>query len=577
MKRSLNYVFLWSSFMTLLVTSANALGAATGPAPQRALFVGASLTSRLPALTAFSIAQTGMRLQAERRTFGGTGLQRHLDLGLVDFFQQHDYDIIVLTSPRARPGRPDQSEALSQAVQAARRSGATVVLYERPVTQAAYEDYPETIAASRARQLDYLREHQVIPMPVDQAFALALADLPFETLFVEDRVHFTDAGWYLAMCVSHAVLRGRSPVGLPPFVTHNDDVTMTLAPELAARLQAWAWQAVQEANQVAEAENRPQAGKVLSSRHRRPRLQVRSPGSEWAAYASGAAVPVIARVHSIAAPLVRVEVLIDGDVVEALTQPPYRTLWQPPQDGTYQLRLRATDRDGRQARTDAVTLMVGELPPEPSRTAPTLTGLQWRELPIGAAIEVRLRGAKHEPAFASWRLMQGDVEVARCPDTAMRLQWTPSAAGLMDLHARARTDDGTEYRSESVLLVYDPPDRPAGPFLGQAMTIPGVLQLERFDHGGDGVGWSGGRRAKGPRADSGMMLFPLAERDWIVWAKSGNRWVYTVDVTAAGRYRPVLDAANRGREQGAKRIHLTCRATEQTVRFAVTATGSNTD
>ena len=61
------------------------------------------------------------------------------------------------------------------------------------------------------------------------------------------------------------------------------------------------------------------------------------------------------------------------------------------------------------------------------------------------------------------------------------------------------------------------------------------------------------------------------------WAKAGNRLVYTVDVAKAGRYRPVLDAANRGREPGAKRLHLTCRQTGQQVSFAVTATGSNTD
>jgi hypothetical protein len=74
-----------------------------------------------------------------------------------------------------------------------------------------------------------------------------------------------------------------------------------------------------------------------------------------------------------------------------------------------------------------------------------------------------------------------------------------------------------------------------------------------------------------------MMIFPLAERGWIIWAKAGNRMIYTVDVAEAGRYRPVLDAANRGREPGAKRLHLTCLDTGQSVRFAVSETGSNTD
>ena len=103
------------------------------------------------------------------------------------------------------------------------------------------------------------------------------------------------------------------------------------------------------------------------------------------------------------------------------------------------------------------------------------------------------------------------------------------------------------------------------------------MELEKFDHGGVGVAWDGGTKAKGPRADSGIMLFPLEEREWIIWAKAEDEMTYTVNVAQAGIYRPVLDAANRGREQGAKRLHLSHKASGQRVSFAVTPTGSNTD
>lgn len=571
-----------SLLATALVTAAGVvpatlMAADQTPAPQRVLFVGASLTSRLPSLAEFSLIQVGRRIQADAVMRGGTGLAKHIELGLLDHMAQHDYDVVVLTAPWAKH-TPQARAALSIAVERAENQGASVIIYDFPVTQATYQDRPETIATARTEMLAMAREHQIATLPVDRAFALALEQLPFEALFVEDRVHFTNAGWYLAMCVSHGVLSGRSPVGLPAFTSRDDDVTMQLEPELATQLQTWAWQAVQEADAIAEADGRPGSGSVLSTRERRPRLALRSPGSDWAAYATGATVPVVARVHSTAAPLERVEVLIDETVVDTLTAAPYRSSWTPTADGTYQLRLRAVDTAGRHARTDAVSVVVGELPPEPARTPPSLVRLQWLESSLGDTISVPLVGARHEPAFASWRLMRGDEELAACPDTAMRLEWAPDRAGYHDLHAIALTDDGTAYYSEPVrVLIYDPEQRSAGPFLGQATSLPGLLELERFDHGGDGTGWSGGTRAKGPRRDSGMMLFPLAERGWIMWAKAGNRLIYTVEVSDAGRYRPVLDAANRGREPGAKRLHLTCRETGQRVSFAVSATGSNTD
>ena len=164
--------------------------------------------------------------------------------------------------------------------------------------------------------------------------------------------------------------------------------------------------------------------------------------------------------------------MVNEEVVETLTSAPYRTQWQPEQDGTYHLRLRARDIAGRHARTDAVEVVIGALPPEPACAAPSLKGLLWRECEIGQEITVKIRGDKYDPPFASWKLMQGDTELAACPDTAMKLQWTPSELGYQDVQAVAVTDDGTEYRSDLTrVFVYDATQRQAGPFLGQAQKF----------------------------------------------------------------------------------------------------------
>ncbi|GEM_PF-7037313 len=572
------FSFLILMTLTMNHTHATLIELKRSPAPQRVLLVGASLTSRLPTLLTFSLKQRGQEIDAVGWMRGGTELKTHIELGLLEHIREQDYDVVVLTAPWNSNRGASGVQALEKAARVIQESGAKLVIYTLPEVQATYEDAPERIPPSRRFMAELLKESKLPDLPVDRAFALAVKEIPYERLFVEDRVHFTQEGWYLTMCVAYAMFTGQNPESLPAFVTREDDVILQVEEKLATRLQAWAWTAATEAIELARKEERPSVQAMLSPRQRRPRLNLRSPGGDWAAYASGATVPVIAEVSSIAAPLNFVEILVDGQVVERLEGSPYRSEWTPPKDGVYSLRLRAVDQAGRHARTAPLELVIGELPPEPARSAPRLDRILWREHPVNTPLSVDLIGNRFEPAFANWSLMSGDTELARCPDTAMKLEWTPAESGYQDLVAIARTEEGTEYRSETVrVLIYDPAKRPRGAFLQAPAKIPGEVALERFDHGGDGVGWSGGTKAKGPRADSGIMIFPLEEREWILWAKAGNRMTYTVHVDEAGLYRPVLDAANRGREQGAKRLHLLHKASGQRVSFAVTPTGSNRD
>ena len=223
----------------LSVLTGVSVAAEIGPAPQKILFVGASLTSRLPRLATFSLTQVGKRIQTDAWMRGGTGLAKHIEIGLLDHIREHDYDTVVLTAPRLWPERKGSFEALQQAIAVAKQSGAEVVLYNRPTTQATYQDRPEIVQPGRDKMAETIAQLALASLPVDRAFALALDEVSFETLFVEDRVHFTNVGWYLAMCVTHGILTGRSPMGLPPFVTQRDDVTMQIDPKMATRLQQW--------------------------------------------------------------------------------------------------------------------------------------------------------------------------------------------------------------------------------------------------------------------------------------------------------------------------------------------------
>jgi hypothetical protein len=85
--------------------------------------------------------------------------------------------------------------------------------------------------------------------PVGMAWKKALAADPQLVLHQPDKSHPNPTGSYLAACVFYATLLDKSPVGLPGELNRGTRVLVQVAPDEAATLQAFAWQAVQQAKQ----------------------------------------------------------------------------------------------------------------------------------------------------------------------------------------------------------------------------------------------------------------------------------------------------------------------------------------
>jgi len=84
---------------------------------------------------------------------------------------------------------------------------------------------------------------QGILFPVGEAWLAAQQRDRNIPLYAFDGLHPSVEGSYLAALVMHATLYGRSPVGLPPKLRLRDGTTSSVAPSVAAVLQAAAEQA----------------------------------------------------------------------------------------------------------------------------------------------------------------------------------------------------------------------------------------------------------------------------------------------------------------------------------------------
>ena len=101
----------------------------------------------------------------------------------------------------------------------------------------AYKDKPEMTAQLAEQYTIAGNDNDALVIPAGLAFAAARAKRPGLELYQPDKRHPSLAGTFLAASTVYATIYGKSPVGL--------SYTAGLDPDLAAFLQAVAWETVQ--------------------------------------------------------------------------------------------------------------------------------------------------------------------------------------------------------------------------------------------------------------------------------------------------------------------------------------------
>ena len=101
----------------------------------------------------------------------------------------------------------------------------------------AYADKPEMTEQLAAAYVKAGADNRAKVVPAGLAFARSIAKRPDVNLYIADKRHPTLAGTYLGACTVLASVYGRSPVG--------NAYTAGLAADVAAHLQAVAWETVQ--------------------------------------------------------------------------------------------------------------------------------------------------------------------------------------------------------------------------------------------------------------------------------------------------------------------------------------------
>jgi hypothetical protein len=210
--------------------------------PKSILFVGNSfnyynnsLHGHVRMLWRTADPEAEKKMLFKSQTISGGFLREHGAV-LPDLLKSRKWDVVILQGNSNEP-LPADAKRHDDFVATARAydkliaaTGAQTAFF----MTWAYEDQPQMTAELAAEYERVGNDAKALVVPVGLAFARVREARPALPMHVEDKMHPTLAGTYLAACTFYAALFGKNPVGNP--------YTAGLDPELAKFLQETAWE-----------------------------------------------------------------------------------------------------------------------------------------------------------------------------------------------------------------------------------------------------------------------------------------------------------------------------------------------
>jgi|GEM_PF-173389 len=201
----------------------------------------------------------------------------------------------------------------------------------------------------------------------------------------------------------------------------------------------------------------------------------------------------------------------------------------PTTAGTYTVTLTATNGTGTGNKTLTITVSPAVIAPVVSSAA-TATGT------AGTSFSYTITASNTPTSYAASGLPAG----VTVNTTTGVVSGTPTTAGTYTATVSAINSGGTG--SKTVTITVSPASVPESPYGGTAATIPGIIQAENYDLGGQGVAYndadavnSGGQY----RTTDGVDVETTGDTGggYDVGYTSAGEWMkYTVNVTTAGAY-----------------------------------------
>jgi len=166
-----------------------------------------------------------------------------------------------------------------------------------------------------------------------------------------------------------------------------------------------------------------------------------------------------------------------------------------------------------------------------------------------ANIPLSVTATDNNGSITSVKFYNGSTLLSTDNTAPYNYTWSGVSAGTYTVKAVATDDEGNEAEAEIVVRV----NVPQGPYLGSWHIVPGTIQFEHFDVGGNGFAYMdsspGSETGVDFRTDEDVDIEVCTDEGGgynIGWATSGEWLEYSVDVTTQGTYDIDLRVAANG-------------------------------
>jgi len=173
--------------------------------------------------------------------------------------------------------------------------------------------------------------------------------------------------------------------------------------------------------------------------------------------------------------------------------------------------------------------------------------LENEELLIAPATVTISLTADIEEAISNIEFFNGTTSIGNDNSEPYSIVWEDIPAGTHEVTAIATTASGEEIKSNKLTIKVNVPQSPYG---GEPATIPGKIELENFDEGGNGLAYSdntkGSETGVDFRSDEDVDIEECEDTGGgynLGWAASGEWLEYTFSAEKAGIYALHIRAA----------------------------------
>lgn len=150
---------------------------------------------------------------------------------------------------------------------------------------------------------------------------------------------------------------------------------------------------------------------------------------------------------------------------------------------------------------------------------------------INTEATIMAKAYSENDTIAKIQVFVNDSLLCDTIESSLELKWTPTVADNYSFVMKVLNDtDSIIFERSCVLRAFEP----STPFREEPIALPGILEVEDFDNGANGVAYSdsdnkneGGKY----RPDSGVDIDSIADGGYVIGWTSGGEWLeYTVTV-----------------------------------------------